>query len=180
MKKTNYVTEEPLGCGPSPRKADVQHKETPFERRRGVSRVESRHGFSQIHVTNLTGNVTEGRLKVLKAVSAVDTSIDFLKFTPTGLSFLVEGARTAQVKEALDACGVENLVREGRSIVLVFAVNMRDEEGLIASIMKTAIASGVQVDHVGDGHDRMLMVVQTGDANTLAKVLEKSLSEAAQ
>lgn len=42
---------------------------------------------------------------------------------------------------------------------MVHAVNIRDEEGLIAKIIKAAISTSAHVDHIGDMHDRLLMVV---------------------
>jgi len=58
--------------------------------------------------------------------------------------------------------------------VLVHAVSIRDEEGLIAGIVHTAIALGIRIDHVGDMHDRMLMVVQKEDAERLAAHVRSS------
>jgi hypothetical protein len=63
-------------------------------------------------------------------------------------------------------------VRHDRSIVLVHAVSIRDEEGMIAGIVNTAITNGIRIDHVGDMHDRMLMVVQREDADRLASHIE--------
>jgi aspartokinase len=151
------------------RKAAV---ETEFEKRRGVSRVEVRPGFAQVHVSRLCDDVMAQRLKVLSAVAASGISIDFLKLTPSGLSFLVPEQDANIVDEALKPLGMHFTVRHDRSIVLVHAVSIRDEEGLIASIVHTAIANGIRIDHVGDMHDRMLMVVQKQDADRLASHIE--------
>ena len=43
-------------------------------------------------------------------------------------------------------------------------MNIRDEEGLLAEVVQEAIALGAQIDHVGDGHDRLLLVVGDVDA----------------
>lgn len=108
------------------------------------------------------------RLKVLSAVAAHGISIDFLKLTPSGMSFLVPEQDANVVDRALEPCGLHFSVRHDRSIVLVYAVSIRDEEGLIAGILHTAITNGIRIDHVGDMHDRMLMVVQKEDADRLA------------
>lgn len=168
---------EPLSCdGVETRSAPVKPQtETEFEKKRGISAVEVRRGFAQVHVSQLQGNLMEERLRVLRAVADVDASIDFLKLTPSGLSFLVPGDRGDIVGQALAGVGVNFSVRKNRSIVLVHAVNIRDEEGLIAGIVQTAIASGATIDHIGDMHDRMLMVVSDDDAERV----RTRLSEAA-
>ncbi len=107
------------------------------------------------------------RLQVLAAVAAAGISIDFLKLTPSGLSFLVPEGEADIVDKAVAPLGFHFSVRHDRSIVLVYAVSIRDEEGLIAGIVHTAIANDIRMDHVGDMHDRMLMVVRNEDADRL-------------
>jgi aspartate kinase len=152
--------------------------ETGFEKKRGVSRIEVREGFAQVHVSRLQGSLTDQRLQVLQAVANVGVSIDFLKLTPSGLSFIVSEERSDAVEGALGATDVRFSVRKGRSIVLVHAVNIRDEEGLIAEILQCAITSGAHVDHVGDMHDRLLMVVRSENIDPLRRSLERALLEA--
>jgi aspartokinase len=142
--------------------------ETEFEKRRGVSRVEVRHGFAQVHVSRITSDVMGERLRVLGVVGEAGISIDFLKLTPSGMSFIVPESEGDVVEKALEPIGDHFTVRHDRSIVLVHAVSIRDEEGLIAGIVHTAISNGVRIDHVGDMHDRMLMVVRKEDAERLA------------
>src|SRR5579872_2668374 len=149
-----------------------------FENRRGVSRVEVRDGLAQVHASRIAQPLMEGRLSVLQCVADARVSIDFLKLTPSGLSFLIPEGQSAAVEAALKACEVHTTVRPGRSIVLVHAVNMRDEEGLIARVVQEVIASGARMDHISDMHDRMLVVVHTEDAAPLKKRLEDHLVEA--
>lgn len=148
--------------------------ERQFDKKRGVSHVEVRSGFAQIHVTHLSGDLTAARIGVLRAVAEAEVSIDFLKITPTGLSFLVSQESAADANRALKDQQVEFSLRSDRSIVLVHAVNIRDEDGLIASIMKEAISSGAIIDHIGDMHDRVLMVVSAEAAEPLAEHLRHS------
>jgi hypothetical protein len=54
---------------------------------------------------------------------------------------------------------------------------MRDEEGLIARIVEQAIATGTSVEHVGDMHDRLLLVVATEASKSLVPSLQKRLAE---
>lgn len=155
------------------------NQETAFERPRGVSHIETRNGYSQVHVSELA-SPNKDRLDVLAAVANAGVSIDFVKLTPSGLSFIVPQSASGQVESALTpllstAEGKPHFkVREGRSIVLVHAVNIRDEEGLIAKIIRCAIATSAEVDHIGDMHDRLLMVVPTEDAPRLREAIERA------
>jgi aspartokinase len=148
---------------------------TEFEKPRGVSHVEVRHGFAQVHVSQITGALMAERLNVLRAVADAGVSIDFLKMTQSGLSFLVPEDRSGEVETALKPLELHFKVLPSRSIVLVYAVNMRDEEGLIAAIIRDTISSGARVNHVGDMHDRMLLVVDAEEADRLASQFESSL-----
>ncbi len=156
-----------------------QNRETEFEKRRGISRVEVRHGFAQVHVSQIVGRVMDERLRVLDSVAQRGISIDFLKLTPSGLSFIVPEDQAEQVQTALQPCGVRFTIRRSRSIVLVYAVNIRDEEGMIASVIKQTIATGATVDHMGDMHDRMLMVVPTEHVERVTEQFRVSLDERA-
>ncbi len=175
MRRSGFVT-DPLTCDvasstvpkPAPR-------ETDFEKRRGVSRIEVRRGFAQCHVSQIEQNLMSRRLEALRAVAEAGVSIDFLKLTPSGMSFLVPEDKSSAVEDALRATNLHFSVRKGRSIVLVHAVNMRDEEGLIANIVQLAIGCGTTIDHIGDMHDRMLMVVPTSDADRVGKHIKTSL-----
>jgi len=149
--------------------------ETDFEKRRGVSRVEVRDGFAQVHASRIREPLMEGRLAVLQCVADARVSIDFLKLTPSGLSFLIPDAQCEAVENALGGCDIHTTVRPGRSIVLVHAVNMRDEEGLIARVVQEVIASGARMDHISDMHDRMLVVVHSEDAAPLRQRLEANM-----
>lgn len=149
--------------------------ETEFEKPRGVSRVEVRDGYAQVHVSDLKGDMSQVRLLVLQAVAAAGVSIDFLKLTPSGMSFLTTEGQANDVEAALKSGGFPHKILRPRSIVLVHAVNIRDEEGMIAGIVKTLIESGASVDHLGDMHDRMLVVVSAEDAPRVADRFRETL-----
>lgn len=123
----------------------------------------------QVHVSGLTGPVAARRLEVLHAVADSSVSLDFVKLTTHGISFLVLEGQSDEVAAALGQLGCTYTIGGGRSIVLVFAVNMRDEEGLIAGIVRRVIASGVRVDHLGDMHDRVLLVVESADVERVVE-----------
>ena len=80
--------------------------ETAFEKRRGINSVESRPGFAQVHISKLGQPLMERRLQVLGAVADGGISIDFLKLTQTGLSFVVPEESAGSVSGALSALDV--------------------------------------------------------------------------
>ena len=151
--------------------------ETEFEKRRGISRVEVREGYAQVHVNDLAQPLVASRLAVLKILAGNGISLDFLKFTPDGMSFLVREEKGGKVKDCLKDTQSDVTVLEGRHVVMVHAVNMRDEEGLIASIVLQAIRSGASIGHVSDMHDRVLMVVSKEDSKRLKEQLEGNLTK---
>lgn len=152
--------------------------ETAFEKKRGISRVEIRTGFAQAHVSQLADPVVETRLGVLGAIAEAGVTLDFLKLTQSGLSFLVREDQANDVSKALEGLGVHFSCRPNRHVMMVHAVNMRDEEGLIAHIVHEAIASGAKVDHISDMHDRLLMVVDAADSERVQRQIEKALQGA--
>ncbi|MBS1712727.1 MAG: hypothetical protein JST30_00170 [Armatimonadetes bacterium] len=149
--------------------------ETQFEKPRGIHRVEMRRGYCTVHVTGL--EQASDRVKVLGTISGAGISIDFLKLTPGGLSFLTQTDERSKVVEALDSQGAQYAVNDGRCIVLAHAANMRDEEGLIARVVSEVIGTGVVIDHLGDMHDRVLMVMDAGDGERVAERISSRLVE---
>jgi aspartokinase len=160
-----------IECAPSQPSAPV--KEIAFEKQRGISQVEVRGGFAQVHVSQIRENIHERRLQVLKAVREASVSVDFLKLTPSGLSFLISEAHSGDIERALEPLNLHCSIRKDRCVVLVHAVNMRDEEGLTAQVVQRAIASGAIVDHVSDMHDRMLIVAEMKYATTLQQLFSE-------
>jgi aspartokinase len=144
---------------------------TKFEKARGLSSVTIRDGFVQVHISGWESNRAEQRLEVLRACRVAAVSIDFLKLTRSGMSFLTKDENAEAIQKVLEASGHKFSLRKPCSVVLAHAVNIRDEEGLVANIMKTAIEGGFHVHHISDMHDRAIMVVDTDQAQALAKEL---------
>lgn len=150
--------------------------ETGFEKKRGISRLEIREGYSQVHVRDLPEPVMDSRLGVLEVVKREGVSLDFLKLTTDGLSFLIPREATDRIDSCLRDAGYAFDLGRDRSIVLVHAVNIRDEEGLIARIVAISIGSGAKLDHLGDMHDRLLIVAEAADAAALADRLREAFA----
>lgn len=161
---------DPISCD-VPAQAAVSQRETEFEKQRGISGVDIRTGFAQVQVSDLEGDVSQERLHVLAILRDAGISLDFLKFTPTGLSFLISETEAPKVTAALTSAKGTHQIDRGRSVVLVHAVNMRDEEGLLAEVVSAAISSGAAIDHLGDMHDRLLIVTSAEGANLIKKTV---------
>ncbi|MBS1717260.1 MAG: hypothetical protein JSS72_05975 [Armatimonadetes bacterium] len=157
----------------------AQVAETSFEKQRGVSSVEVRSGYSQLHLEELATPILSSRLEVLRRMNAAGISLDFMKMAPDGISFLVADGQAAQAQQALEGVQGKLTIHHQCSIVVVYAVNIRDEEGMIARIAQEAIRSDVDVDQIGDMHDRVLLVVPTESAQRLADGFRKAFLEGA-
>lgn len=159
------ANQRPFGQELADKETDVPELgATDFEKARGVNKLETRPGFSGVLVGGLKEPVMEGRLRVLEAVRTKGLSIDFLKFTGDGVSFLISDQHQNDVREALESTECQFEILPDRSIFTVHAVNMRDEEGLVARVVSEVISSGAKIDHLGDMHDRLLIVVSEEDA----------------
>lgn len=151
--------------------------ETRFERARGIDRVELRRGLATVHVGPLEPPYESARLDVLRRVAEVGVSLDFLKLDGPMLSFVVADDACAGAAGAL--AHFEHRITPGRCVVLAHAANMRDEEGLIARIISRVTSTGAQVDHIGDMHDRVLVVTGEDDARVVVPALEAMIGESA-
>lgn len=151
--------------------------QTDFEKRRGINRVERKDGFAQIQITGLQEPLMLARLDSMRVTADAGVSIDFLKFGPSGLSFLVHEKVAQRTTDALTKAGLAFEIRQDQSVVIVHAVNIRDEEGLIARIIQTAIDTGTTIHHLGDMHDRLLLVVTRDQADPLMEAIQTRLME---
>ena len=146
----------------------LQIQETAFEKRRGVSKVELQSGFAQVHIRQLPEPIQYHRLIALEQLKESGVGLFLLKLTPTGLSFLVKEENVDKLEERFKHLGQTYSLKPGKSVVVVHAVNMRDEEGLLAGILSQAIASGARIEHLGDMHDAVCIAATHEDAQLIA------------
>ena len=142
---------------------------------RGVSRIEHRPGLAQVHVSLPKEQLDGERVRVLEAIASADISLNFIKLTPAGISFLIQASMAEAVSILLRGNAFEAEVIGERSVVIAHAPNMRDEPGLIARIVRATISTGADVDQVGDMHDRVLLVVPSDRAPEIADLLQRKL-----
>jgi aspartokinase len=170
----DHDTLEPLRQDLSDKVADARGTgETEFEKKRGISRVEVRPGLTRALVSDLPEPVTQSRLSLLQAVRQAGVSIDFVKFAHGAMSFVANDADFAPLQEALRGVPGRSELEQDCCIVIVHAVNMQDEEGLVARIVSEVIESGEAVDHIGDMHDRLLLVTDSKTGERLVGKLRQ-------
>jgi len=148
-----------------------------FETPRGVSKIEVRHGFAQIHINLDARDLPAARVHILRVLAEAGVSHKYLQLTQSGLALVIAEDDASLAEEVLKAAGVDFTLSKGRSLVLVHAVGMREEPGMIATILQAAIASGVQIDHIGDMHNKMFLVVQGGMAEETAQRFRSQLKK---
>ena len=151
------------------------HQETVFEKRRGVSALEIRQGYASVHLDHLEGHLIEERIKILEIVAGEHLSIHFLKLTLSGLAFVIQESDIVKIQDALHPYKKDLMIYPDRSMVLVYAVNMRDEEGLIAKIVSIAIANQIKMNHLSDRHDRLLILTDVRQAPLLANAVRQEM-----
>lgn len=146
-----------------------------FDKPRGVNDVEVREGFAKVLVEADPASLMKGRILILEKVHKAGISIDFLKFTQHGVGFVVSEDKVEGLQKVLDEEGFKHDIQRDRCIFLAFAENMRDEEGLMAEIISTAIQSGAAIGHMGDMHDRLLIVTDREGSGRLEAEFAKSV-----
>lgn len=142
-----------------------------FERPRGVSAVRVLGGFARVEVAG--AGDAGARIEALTAISDAGVSLDFLQLTPEGFACLVREDLAPALGAALE--GREARIEMGRSVVVVEAPNVRDEEGLVAGILAQAVESGARIEQIGDMHDRVLIACPDADSRRVAESLKERL-----
>ncbi len=151
---------------------------TNFERPRGQVEVTIASGVTQAHLAGLPDPITASRLDALKRIAAAGVSIDFLKFTPSGLSFVCQDDDSAAVEKALSGLQGRLELQPDRCIASIQAANMRAEEGLTALIISQLAALEAQIVHLADMHDRLLAVTDSAGARIIEAEIAARVAKA--
>lgn len=141
---------------------------TEFERPRGISGTSVTKDFAHVAVTALA----DQRRIIVRALADEGISFDFLKLRESGFDFLVAERDEEAAGRALGQHRVDHEITSGKVIVTVEAVNMREEEGLIAGILSQASLSGAPITLVGDQHDKVLIVTTEEGAEKITECLK--------
>ncbi len=151
---------------------------TNFERPRGQVEVEITAGVTQVHLAGMAEPLPESRLAALRAMARAGVSIDFLKFTPSGFSFVCQDDDAPAVAESLRGLAQQIELQPDRCIASVQAANMRAEEGMIALIISQLAAIEAPILHLSDMHDRLLAVTDSAGARLISEELPGRIREA--
>lgn len=119
-----------------------------------------------MHIDGLKEPIHQARLAALEALRQAGVRTYLLKLVGDGLSFLIWEEEQTQGLAALK--GYQTVATENCAVIDVFAVNMRDEAGLMARAIGAALASGAPLEHVGDMHDRLLIAARGDVAEVIA------------
>jgi len=152
--------------------------DTYFETKRGISDVEVSYGHAWVVVSSFPkDSASSRRIQALQVLKESGISIDFLKLSFDGFSFVVPEAMGTRVQEALCSNGFDAKVLKNRAIIEVSAPSIREEEGLIARIAEFIVRNGANIDSVGDMHSAVLVVVDADSAERAANELKKCIGE---
>lgn len=152
--------------------------DTTFETKRGISDVEISYGHAWVVVSGIPEELTSARrLQALEVLKDSGISIDFLKLSLDGFSFVVPEELGARVQEALCSNGFDAKVLKNRAIIKVSAPSIREEEGLIARIAEFIVRNRATIDSVGDMHSAVLVVVDADSAESAANALRKCIGK---
>lgn len=152
--------------------------DTYFETKRGISDVKVTYGHAWVVVGGFSENaISDRRLQALRVLKDSGISIDFLKLSPDGFSFVVREEIASRVQEALCSNGFDAKVLKNRAIIEVSAPSIREEEGLIARIAEFIVRNRANIDSVGDMHSAVLIVVDADSAETATNELRKCIGK---
>jgi aspartate kinase len=135
------------------------HSQTSFETERGISSVAVSHGFSLVIVSGISELEPKRRLDAFRILKDANVSLDFLKLSPTGFTFILAESDAEKAVGKLCEEGFEANCIPGRTIITVNAANIRDENGLVARIAQTIVRSNATIEQVGDMHSSVQVVV---------------------
>lgn len=151
--------------------------QTAFETERGVSAVVLSRNHALVVVSEIDETeLTERRIHAMRTLSQAGCSIDFLKLSLDGFSFVVPEEQATAVREALCGAGFEAKALTGRAMITVKAVNIRGESGLVARIAQTVVESGAAIESLGDMHSSVLLIVDERSAEGAVAALRQLIS----
>lgn len=146
--------------------------QTTLETARGISSVETAGGLSLVVVSGVADDEDRKRLlEAMRVLRDADLSLDFLKIAPHGFSFVLSRKEAERAVYALCEAGFEARALHDRTVIVVNAPNIRDESGLVARIAQLVSQAGATIEHVGDMHSSVHVVVESAKAEAAVGLL---------
>ncbi len=154
------------------------HSQTPIDTPRGVQDVDLEEGYALVEVRGLPPWETSARRReALKAVESAGISIDLFKITHDGFSFVVPDSLAEKTHDALCQVGFQPNVLSDQAILLVATPNVRDADGLLARICSEVIMAGAEIQHLGDMHTGVMIVLKRKEAEYARERLRALVKE---
>ncbi len=152
--------------------------QTTFETTRGISSIDISQGHALIIVSNISENENgKQKISALKAIKQSGISMDFLKLSADGFSFIVPEEAAQSAKDALCKHNFNVTLLKDRAILSVYAPNIRDESGLVARIAQRVVQTGAYIDSLGDMHSQVLIVLDSKFAQQAKNSLESLIGK---
>jgi aspartokinase len=149
------------------------HSQTPRDTPRGVQSVELEEGYALVEVRGLAPwEISAKRREALQAIESAGISLDLFKITMDGFSFVVAEPLTDKTQEVLRQAGFQPTVLRDQAILLINTPNVRDADGLLARICSEVISADAEIQHLGDMHTGVMIVLKREEAERARERLE--------
>lgn len=154
------------------------HSQTAIDTPRGVLGVEVEEGYALVEVRGLQPwEISTKRREALKAIEEAGISIDLFKITVNGFSFVIADAVAGKTYEALNKAGFHPNVLRDQAILVVATPNVRDADGLLARICFEVVNAGAEIQHLGDMHTGVMIVLKRDEAEKALRRLKTLIHE---
>ncbi len=171
------TTKRPVSADLSNPRPSIRSRRAPFEKERGVTAISAR-GRHRYFVVPLAPDVphADQEIRLYRAISACDVSINLVKLYPGGISFVVDApesdeSQAERAVAALTAAGFQPEATPAVAMVSLYALGMRGLCGVMAHLYGALLAAGVPVVQTGDGPDTIFCLVASGQAERAVQAL---------
>lgn len=150
-------------------------RQVAFEKQRGVTDVTVVRNLSHalVYFPPDPGECTDCQLRVFQALAEGGIPIYLIKLHDEYLSFVLEMARAAEARKALDTLPLKVSIADSMAIVSVIASNMRDSFGIMARIVEALLGARVEILQTGDSHNSVTCLVRDEQISAAVKALKK-------
>lgn len=148
-----------------------------FERERGVTEIRVTSGIAYVFAHLTKGeydDLASQRLRVLEILRDSAISIFLIKLQRHGISFGIRAEQVEQVEQLLRAHEYSITIHPNRVLVSVFAQNMREMYGVMATIAEAFYQAGAPIEQVCDAHNRLMCLIKAEHARPAVERLRKA------
>jgi aspartokinase len=147
-------------------------KQVSFERVLGVTEVQVTQGVAHIVLNLRAGDrPTEEIRSVFRRLADTRIPIFLIQIHPRAVSFAVEAAQVASVKQSLAGSDLDCSSRSDLAIVSVIASSMRDLAGVLVEISAALNAARARIYAIGDSHNSVQCLIDGEHVAAAVKLL---------